>query len=44
MQEEEESEKNPSETVHAIVPPNSQTYKRLIKQLRDERIEITRLK
>jgi hypothetical protein len=31
MQEEEESEKNPSVTVHATVPPDSQTYKRLIK-------------
>ena len=31
MHEEEESEKNPSETVHSTIPPNSQTYKRLIK-------------
>ena len=37
MQEEEESEKNPSETVHATIPPDSQTYKRLIKHLRDAR-------
>jgi hypothetical protein len=37
MQEEDESEKNPSETVHATIPPNSHTYKRLIKQLRDAR-------
>jgi hypothetical protein len=44
MQEEEESEKNPIETVHATVPPDSQTYKRLIKQLRDARKEIARLK
>jgi O6-methylguanine-DNA--protein-cysteine methyltransferase len=44
MQEEEEFEKNPIETVHAIVPPDSQTYKRLIKQLRDARKEIARLK
>jgi hypothetical protein len=44
MQEEEEYEKNPSETIHATVPPNSQTYKRLIKQLRDARKEIAHLK
>jgi hypothetical protein len=37
MQEEEESEKNPSETVHATIPSDSHTYKRLIKQLRDAR-------
>jgi hypothetical protein len=44
MQEEEESEKNPSETVHATIPHDSQTYKRLIKQLIDARKEIARLK
>jgi hypothetical protein len=44
MQEEEEPEKNPSETIQAIVPPDSQTYKRLIKQLRDARKEIARIK
>ena len=44
MQEEEESEKNPIETMHATVPPNNQTYKRLIKQLRDERKEIAHIK
>jgi hypothetical protein len=44
MQEEEVSEKNPSETVHAILPPDSETYKRLIKQLTDARKEIARLK
>jgi hypothetical protein len=44
MKEEEESEKNPSETIHATVPPNSQTYKRLIKQLRDAIKEIAHLK
>jgi hypothetical protein len=42
MQEEKESEKNPIETVHSTVPPDSQTYKRLIKQLRDVRKEIAR--
>jgi hypothetical protein len=44
MQEEEDSEKKPSETMHATIPPDSQTYKRLIKQLRDARKEIARLK
>jgi hypothetical protein len=44
MQEEEESEENPINTEHATVPPNSHTYKRLIKQLRDARKEITHLK
>jgi hypothetical protein len=44
MQEEEESEENPIKTEHATVPPDSQTYKRLIKQLRDARKEIARLK
>ena len=37
MQEEDDSKKNPSETVHATIPLDSQTYKRLIKQLRDVR-------
>jgi len=31
MQEEEGYEENPIETEHATVPPDSQTYKRLIK-------------
>jgi phage shock protein A len=44
MQEEEESEENPIKTEHATVPPDSQTYKRLIKQLRDARKEIAHLK
>jgi hypothetical protein len=44
VQEEEESEKKPIETVHATVPPNSQTYKILIKKLRDARKEIAHLK
>ena len=37
MQEEEESDENPIKTEHATVPPSSQTYKILIKKLRDER-------
>jgi hypothetical protein len=44
MQEEEESEKKPSETVHGTVPHDGQTYKRLIKHLRDARKEIAHLK
>jgi hypothetical protein len=44
MQEEEESEENPIKTEHSIVPPDSQTYKRLIKKLRDARKEIAPLK
>jgi hypothetical protein len=44
MQEEEESEKKTIETVHATVPHDSQTYKRLIKKLRDARKEISCLK
>jgi hypothetical protein len=31
MQEEEESKENPIKIEHAIVSPDSQTYKRLIK-------------
>jgi hypothetical protein len=44
MQEEEESKEKPIKTEHATVPPDNQTYKRLIKQLRDERKEIDHLK
>jgi hypothetical protein len=44
MQEEEESKENPIKTENATVPPDSETYKRLIKQLRDVRKEIVRLK
>ena len=44
MQEEEESEENPIKTEHATVPPYSQTYKRLIKHLRDVSKEIAHLK
>jgi hypothetical protein len=44
MQEEKETEENPIETEHTTTPPDSQTYKRLIKQLRDARKEITHLK
>jgi hypothetical protein len=44
MQQEEETMKNPVETVHVTTPPGSQTFKRLIRQLRDARKEVAHLK
>jgi hypothetical protein len=44
MQQKEETMKNPIETVHATTPPDNQTFKRLIKKLRDARKEVTHLK
>jgi hypothetical protein len=44
VQMEEKDEKKPAETTHVPNPLGSQTYKRLIKQLRDGRREIARLK
>jgi hypothetical protein len=44
MQQEEETMKNPVETVHITTPPDSQTFKRLIRQLRDARKEVAQLK
>jgi hypothetical protein len=44
MQQEEETMKNPVETVHITTPPSSQTFKRLIRQLRDARKEVAHLK
>jgi chemotaxis regulatin CheY-phosphate phosphatase CheZ len=44
MQVEEETEKKPIETVHVTAPPDSQTFKRLIRQLRDARKEVAQLK
>jgi chromosome segregation ATPase len=44
MQQEEETMKNPAETVHITTPPSSQTFKRLIRQLRDARKEVAHLK
>jgi chemotaxis regulatin CheY-phosphate phosphatase CheZ len=44
MQQEEETKKNPVETVHVTTPPDSQTFKRLIRQLRDARKEVAQLK
>ena len=36
--------KNPIETVHITTPPSNQTFKILIKQLREARKEVARLK
>jgi hypothetical protein len=44
MQVEEETEKKPLETVHNTAPPDSQTFKRLIRQLKDARKEVAQLK
>jgi hypothetical protein len=44
MQQEEETMKNLVETVHITTPPGSQTFKRLIRQLRDDRKEVAHLK
>jgi hypothetical protein len=44
MQQEEETMKNHVEAVHVTTPPGSQTFKRLIRQLRDTRKEEAHLK
>jgi hypothetical protein len=44
IQMEEKDENNPVETAHVSNPLGNQTYKRLIKQLRDARREISHLK
>ena len=44
MQQEEETMKKPVETVHVTTPPDNQTFKRLIQQLRDARKEVAQLK
>jgi dephospho-CoA kinase len=44
MQVEEDSEKNPIEIVYVTTPPDIQTFKRLIMQLRDDRKEVAQLK
>jgi hypothetical protein len=44
VQMEEKDEKKLAETAHVPNPLGSQTYKRLIKQLRDARREIAHLK
>ena len=40
MKVEEEIEKKPLQTVHNISPPDSQIFKRLIRQLKYERKEV----
>jgi predicted metalloendopeptidase len=44
VQQEDEAIKNPVDTVHITNPPSNQTFKRLIKQLREARKEVARLK
>jgi hypothetical protein len=44
MQMEEETEKKHIETVHVTAPPDSRTFKILIKQLRYARKEVAQLK
>jgi hypothetical protein len=44
VQQEDEAMKNPVETVHITTPPSNQTFKRLIKQLREAMKEVARLK
>jgi hypothetical protein len=44
VQMKEKDEKKPAETAHVPNPLGSETYNRLIKQLRDARREITCLK
>jgi hypothetical protein len=44
MQREEETKKNPIETVHVTTPPEIQIFKRLIRKLRDARKEVSQLK
>jgi hypothetical protein len=44
MQVEEKIEKKPLETMHNTTPPDSRTFKRLIKQLKDARKEVAQLK
>ena len=44
MQHEEETMKKTVETVHVTTPPDNQTFKRLIRQLRDARKEVAHLK
>ena len=44
MHQEEGTMKIPVETIHVTTPPDSQTFKRLIRQLRDARKEVAQLK
>jgi hypothetical protein len=44
MHQEEETIKNPVDIVHVSTPPDNQTFKILIRQLRDVRKEVAQLK
>ena len=44
VQMEEEDEKKPPETVHVSTPPGDRTFKRLIRQLKESRKEVAKLK
>jgi hypothetical protein len=44
VQIEEEDKKKPAETMHVSTPPSDQTFKRLIKQLKESRKEVAKLK
>ena len=44
MQQEEDTMKRHVETIHVTTPPDIQTFKILIKQLRDARTEVAQLK
>jgi hypothetical protein len=41
---EEEDEKKPIETMHVSTPPSGYTFKRLIRQLKESRKEVAKLK
>jgi hypothetical protein len=44
LQREEEDDKNSVETVHVSTPPGNHTFKRLIRQLKESRKEVAKLK
>jgi len=44
MQQEDEAIKKPVETIHITTSPNNQTFKRLIRQLREAGKEVAHLK
>jgi hypothetical protein len=44
MQQKEDTMKKPVETVHVTTPPDNQTFKRLIRKLRDARKKVAQLR
>jgi hypothetical protein len=44
QEDEDESIKRPVETVNSVTPPRNHTFKRLIRQLMEDRKEVARLK